>query len=57
MPNIIDAKSMEINPVPASISNAEMEDSICKALSLTGQEVFPDDLQACHRLKKRRLAV
>ena len=25
----------------------------CKALSLTGNKVFPDDLEACHRLKKR----
>ena len=27
-------KSVEINPVPASISNEELEDNICKALSL-----------------------
>ena len=43
-------ESIEINPVPASISNEELE--VCKALSLTGHEVIPDDLQACHRLKK-----
>ena len=46
---------MEINPAPASISNEELEDKVCKALSLslTGHEVIPVDLQACHRLKKK----
>ena len=47
-------ESIEINPVPASISNEELEDNVCKALSLTGHEVIPDDLQAFHRLKKKR---
>ena len=47
-------ESIEINPVPASISNEELEDNVCKALSLTGHEVIPDNLQVCHRLKKRR---
>ena len=44
---------MEINPVPASISDEELELNICKALSLTGHEVKPDNLQACYRLKKK----
>ena len=48
-------ESIEINPVPGSISNEELEDNVCKALSLTGHEVTPDDLQACHCLKKKRL--
>ena len=48
-------ESIEINPVPESISNEELEDKVCKALFLTGHEVIPDDLQARHRLKKRRL--
>ena len=48
-------ESIEVSPVPASIGDKELEDSICKALSLTGHEVLPDDLQACHRLKNRRL--
>ena len=45
-------KWIEVSPVPASIGDEELEDSICKALSLTDHEVIPDDLQACHRLKK-----
>ena len=46
-------ESVEVNPVPPSISDDELELNICKALSLTGHEVKPDDLQACHRLKKK----
>ena len=41
-------KLIEINPVPASISDEKLEDNICKALSLTGHQVIPDDFQACH---------
>ena len=48
-------ESIEVSPVPASIGDEDLEDSICIALFLTGHEVIPDDLQACHRLKKRRL--
>ena len=48
---------MEINPVPASISDEELELNICKALSLTGHEVKPDNLQACHRLKKKESVI
>ena len=48
-------ESIEINPVHASISNEELEDNVCKALSLTDHEVIPDDLQACHRLKKEEI--
>ena len=44
---------MEINPVPTSIDDDVLENSVCRALSLTGHEVKPDDLQACHRLKKK----
>ena len=50
-------ESIEVSPVPASIGDEELEDSICKALSLTGHEVIPDDLQACHRLKKKETVI
>ena len=46
-------ESLEINPVPASIDDDDIESSVCRALSLTGHEVKPDDLPACHRLKKK----
>ena len=41
------------NPVPTSIDDDVPESSVCRALSLTSHEVKPDDLQACHRLKKK----
>ena len=44
---------LEINPAPASIGDDVLESSVCRALSLTGHEVKPDDLQACHRFKKK----
>ena len=49
-------ESLEINPVRASIGDDVLESSVCRALSLTSHEVKPDDLQACHRLKKRTLS-
>ena len=45
-------ESLELNPVPASTVDI-LENSICGALSLTGHEVKPDDLQACRRFKKK----
>ena len=46
-------ESVEVNPIPPSISDEELELNICEALSLTGHEIKPNDLQACHRLKKK----
>ena len=44
---------IEINPVPLDIDNNVLEDSVCQALSLTGVTVNPNDIQACHRMKKK----
>ena len=44
---------IEISPVPLEVSNNEFEGLVCKALSLAGNEVYPDDLEACHHLKKK----
>ena len=44
-------ETIELNPVPAEIHEDVLEDSICKALSLTGVNVVPEDLQACHRMR------
>ena len=43
---------IEISPVPMEVSN-ELEGLVCKALSLTGNKVSPNDLEACHHLKKK----
>ena len=45
-------EAIELNPVPAKIHEDVLEDSICKALSLTGVNVVSEDLQACHRMKR-----
>ena len=45
-------ETMELNPVPAEIHKYVLEDSIFKALSLTGVNVAPKDLQAYHRMKR-----
>ena len=44
---------IEISPVPLEVSNNELERLVCKVLSLTGNEVYPDDLEACHCVKKK----
>ena len=48
-------ESVQVNLVPASISDEELELNICNTLSLTGHDVRQDDSQVCHRLKKERL--
>ena len=39
---------LEINPVPHSINNFDLEGKVCKALSLTDAKVKPEDFDACH---------
>ena len=46
-------KTLEINPVLYDIADDVLEQSVCQALSLTGISVEPDDLQACHRMRKK----
>ena len=41
-------ETIELNPVPADITEDALEENICKALSLTGVNVVPNDLHACH---------
>ena len=36
---------IEIYPVPLEVSNNELEGLVCKALSLTGNEVYPNILK------------
>ena len=46
-------ESLEISPVATSIDDDVLGISVCRACSLTSHEVKPDDLQACHHLKKK----
>ena len=39
---------IELTPVPAEI----LEESVCKALSLTRVNIVPEDLHACHCMKR-----
>ena len=50
-------ESVKINPVSPSISDEELKVNIWRALFLTGHEVKPDNLQACHRLKKKESVI
>ena len=45
-------ETIELNPVPAEIHEDVLEESICKALSLTGVNIVPEDLHACHHMKR-----
>ena len=38
-------ETIEINPIPQSISFADLENKVCQALSLTGTTVTPDILK------------
>ena len=37
----------------SDIADDFLEQSVCQVLSLTGISVEPDDLQACHRIRKK----
>ena len=45
-------ETIELNPMPADITEDILEENICKALSLTGVNVNSNDLHACHRMKR-----
>ena len=41
-------ETIELNPVPADV----LEENVCKALSLNGVNVLPNDLHTCHEMKR-----
>ena len=41
-------ETIELNPVHADITKDALDENVCKALSLTGVNVVPNDLHACH---------
>ena len=45
-------ETIELNPVPADITEDALEENVCKALSLTRVNVVPNDLHACHRMER-----
>ena len=46
-------ETLKTNSVPSDIADDVLKQSVCQALSLTGTSVEPDDLQACHRMRKK----
>ena len=50
-------ETIELNPVPAEIHEDVLEESIFKALSLTGVNVVSENLQDCHRMKRLDRAI
>ena len=45
-------ETIELNPVPADITEDALEENVCKALSLTGVNVVPNYLHAFDRMKR-----
>ena len=46
-------ETLEINSMPSDIADEVLEQSVCQVLSLKGISVEPDDLQACHHMRKK----
>ena len=46
-------ETLVLNPVSQGIDDNVLEDEIYKPLSLTGLEVVPEDLHACHGMSNR----
>ena len=44
---------LEISGIPSSVSNNDLEDVACKALTKTGVERPEKDIESCHRICKR----
>ena len=44
-------ESLEVNLLPHDIGDNALEKTVCRAISLTENEVTSDDLQGCHWLK------
>ena len=47
-------ESLKVNPVSRDIGDNVVKETVCRAISLTGLELTPDDFHACHRLKNRK---
>ena len=45
-------ETIELNPVPADITEDFLEENICKALSLTGVNVVPNDVHTFHCMRR-----
>ena len=48
---------IQISPIPLAIGDDVLEQSICDALSLTGELVTPSDIESCNKLKDKSQAI
>ena len=51
------SETCEINPVPSDIADDVLGQSVYQALPLRGLPVEPDNLQSCHRLRKKNQVI
>ena len=45
-------ETIELNPVLADITEDVLEENIWKVLPVTGLNVVPNDLHACHQMER-----
>ena len=45
-------ETIELNPLPADNTEDVFKENNCKALSLTGVNIVPNDLHVCHQMKR-----
>ena len=50
-------ESLKVNPVSRDIVDNVAEETVCRAISLTGLELTLDNFHACHRLKNRKIKI
>ena len=51
MPSI-PGECLEISGIPPSVSDDDLEDVVCKAITKAGVEVSDKDIEDCHRVVK-----
>ena len=44
---------LEISGIPSSVSDNDLEDVVCKAITKAGVELSDKDIEDCHRVGKR----
>ena len=44
---------IEIYPITENIQDTQPEKTMCKALFLTDVDISPENLEACHRMRRK----
>ena len=48
---------LEISGIPSSVSDNDLEDAVCKAITKAGVAVSDKDIEGCHRVGKKGTAI